>query len=178
MAGASVDGSSRCERTAACAIVRLHERQVDVGDRGRLDGTVADVGDDADDFGRVAAAGRALPGPHPLADRILVRPDLPRRRFTDEQHLRLAGAVLIGDVPAAQQPHAERVEQTRRYPVNADGRIAAVAERLLGRREPRDGAVAAARYRGAEAEARRADAGQRADLLEQLRENCCPRSLS
>lgn len=52
--------------------------------------------------------------------------------------------------------------------MNADERVAAVAERFGRRREPRDGAVAAARHRRAESERRGLDARQRAHALEQL----------
>ena len=144
--------------------------QVDFGRRLFVETEILDVTDDADDLPARVRLLVPVPSEHDaLADRILVREETPGRRLAEHGHLRRFSGVGVGEHPAALQRDAKRREVVRRRHSHLHRRLAA----RLRRRAPLDieGQVDfPAGEREANHGARRTDARQRAQSIEEPRE--------
>ena len=134
----------------------LEQREIDSRGHRNVQAIVVNVGDNADDAGRLPADGDAA------ADRILARRLRPRERFVDDRDRLAPGDVGIGECAAAEDRRSQRREivgarhlKLRTANVSGRGRFADECEPLRHARSAERRSIAGA-HPG------RLDAGQRA----------------
>src|SRR5262249_31586052 len=111
---------------------RLQRRVVDI-EPDVVESAVAHVADDADNRApdAIAIARNEGRNEKPLADRVLARPESPRRALAHDRDARRLGAISVIEIPAADEPDPHRREVVARRHLIAQTRIAVPAGRSV-----------------------------------------------